>query len=86
MSAVSAEIAGVIGTDTVANTDMPDLGEIDWARVMRHDGVETISEHAGVEDNAQSRQGPEGGNPAEDERVRSTSRPTGPSAKDGTGS
>ena len=85
LSAVSAEIAGVIGTDTVANTDMPDLGEIDWARVMRHDGVETISEHAGVEDNAQSRQGPEGGNPAEDERVRSTSRPTGPSAKDGTG-
>ena len=88
LSAVSAEIAGVIGTDAVANTDMPDLGEIDWAHVMRHDRVETVSvsEHEQVEDNAQSRQGPEGGNPAEDDRVGSTSRPTGPPAKDGTGS
>lgn len=86
LSAVSAEIAGVIGTDNVANTDMPDLGEIDWAHVMRHDGVETIPDHEQVDDNAQSRQGPEGGNPAEDERVGSTSRPTGPPSKDGTGS
>ena len=86
LSAVSAEIAGVVGTDAVAagataaaaNTDIPDLGEIDWARVLRQDGVESASESAGQQ---QSRQGPEGGNPAEDERGGSGGTP--PPPKDG---
>ena len=85
LSAVSAEIAGVVGTDaavagaTAANTDIPDLGEIDWARVLRQDRVESASELG----QQQSRQGPEGGNPAEDERVGSGGTPPAPlTAKD----
>jgi hypothetical protein len=74
LSAVSAEIAGILGMERQdgANTaaDMPDLGEIDWTQILRPGGGSESAEAA------LSRQGPEGGNPAEEDRVGSGRRAT----------
>ena len=78
LSGVSAEIAGILGqggTDAGAGTQNPDLlpelGNLDLSRLLAADPAVAVTD---TQAGAQSRQGPEGGNPTEEDRIASSRR------------